>query len=156
MRSADNKSNLFQIQVAKCKQFLAKRTNDGEILSPWKQKPFSREAWPIGLSALELNLSYSEQFCSSLHPQMQRLPVPRELSQMQEVVTDGITLPKACGSGSNKPWMLLTSMWQNDHTGPGKVPSDGARANNAQEIKRLGLSQTLSNISLDPDVRVVR
>jgi len=34
----------------------------------------------------------------------------RELLQMQEVVTDGITLPKACGSGSNKPWMLLTSM----------------------------------------------
>lgn len=142
----------------KCRRFLAKRTNDDEILPPGKQNPssYSGESLPSGLSAPELTLPWTEQSCSGLHPRMQGLPVPGERSQMQEVVTDGITLPRHVDQVQIKPWMLLTSMWQNDHTDPGKVPGDVASANNAREIKRLGLSQALSNISLDPDVRVVR
>lgn len=87
---------------------------------------------------------------------MRGLPIPEERSQMQEVVTDGTTLLRHVDQIQIKPWMLLTSMWQNDRTDPGKVPSDVVIANNAREIKRLGLSQALSNILLDPDVPVVR
>lgn len=130
----------------KCRRFLAKRTNDDEILPPGKQNPssYSGESLPTGLSAPELTLPWTEQSCSGLHPRMQGLPVPGECSQMQEVVTDGITLPRHVDQVQIKPWMLLTSMWQNDHTDPGKVPGDVASANNAREIKRLGLSQALS------------
>lgn len=95
----------------KCKRFLAKRTNDDEILPPEKQNPSSSgETLPIGLSAPELKSPWTEQFCSGLHPWMQGLPVPREHSQMQEVVTDGITLPRHVDQVQIKPWMLLTSM----------------------------------------------